>query len=115
MEAQKFKNIDFKRVAICLDQKPTNEKEEKFLREEATYEFYNLEQPGLSVKFPYGNTKYPVKITLFHGGRYVLPRHIAMHVESKGPPIYEWRPNGNGQMEKKLVGKKPRFQMRQVM
>jgi len=51
---------------------------------------------------------------LFHGGKYKLPRFIALWIESRTTPIWDWRPNGEGGMAKKLMGKNPRFQMRQV-
>jgi len=97
-----------------LGKQPSSEKEEKFLREVCEYEFYNLEEPGLEHRFPYGNTRHQHTFTLFHGGKYRLPRFIARHLESKGTPIWEWRPNGKGGMEKKQVGVKPRFRMSQV-
>jgi len=93
--------------------KPKNEKEEKFLREVCEFEFYNLEEPGLCHRFPYGNTKHSHNFTLFHGGKYKLPRFIAQWVESRTKPIWDWRPDGLGGMTKKLIGQDPRFQMRQ--
>lgn len=93
---------------------PKSEKEEKHLREIGKYEFYNLEEPGLALKFPYGNHKTQHTFTLFHGGKYDLPRFVARHLESCTTPIWDWRPDGMGRMEKKLVGHKPRFQLRHV-
>lgn len=104
---------DYSNLPI-LSSKPVSEKEEKFLREESEYEFYNLEQPGLAISFVYGGSKNKQKFTFFHGGKYRLPRFIAKHVESSGTPIYKWRPNGLGSLEKKLEGRKPRFRMSQV-
>jgi len=91
-----------------------NEKEEKYLREVCEYEFYNLEEPGLSLKFPYGNTRTKHNFQFFHGAKYKVPRHVAMHVESRSTPMWDWRPDGTGKMVKQHIGTKPRFQMRQV-
>ena len=93
---------------------PTNEKEEKFLKELCEFEFYNIEEPGLSIKFPYGNTSNKHNFTFFHGGKYTVPRHVARHLESCCTPIWDWRPDGTGKLTKNKVGEKPRFQMRQV-
>ena len=90
------------------------EAEEKVLRELVTYEFSNLEEPGLILKFPYGKHGNKHVFTFMHGGQYTIPRFIARHVESKSTPIWQWRPNGMGGMEKKKVGTKSRFQMREV-
>jgi len=83
-------------------------------KEEALFEFYNLEEPGLMLKFPYGGTKRIEKFTFLHGGKYKVRREIAAHVETRQTPIWSYRPNGIGQMEKQLTGWKPRFQMREV-
>lgn len=91
-----------------------NEKEEKFLREMLTYEFMNLEEPGLMLKFPYGNSKNKHTFTFFHGGKYLLPRFLARHVESKSTPIWGWKPDGSGRLIKEMKGVKSRFQMREV-
>jgi hypothetical protein len=93
---------------------PKNEAEEKFLREVCEYEFQNLEEPGLSHSFPYGNTKKHHTFKFFHGGKYKVPRFIARHLESCSTPMWNWRPDGTGKMEKQLVGSKARFQMRQT-
>jgi hypothetical protein len=50
----------------------------------------------------------------FHGTKYKIPRFLARHVESKGTPIWEWRPNGLGGMEKKNIGFKKRYTMTEV-
>lgn len=97
-----------------VGKQPETEKEEKFLREFCEFEFYNLEEPGLAQKFPYGNTSNNHTFTLFHGGKYRLPRFVARHLESCSTPIWDWRPDGNGRMTKRQVGTKPRFRMSQV-
>lgn len=94
--------------------KATSEKEKEWLNEEITFEFYNLEEPGLMVKFPYGTTKDFKNYILFHGGTYTLPRKVAKHIESCETPIWKWTPDGLGGMQKKLVGRKARFQCRQI-
>jgi hypothetical protein len=110
---QKVKPEDLQKLPI-IGKKLTNEKEENFLREICEFEFMNIEEPGLSHRFPYGNAKQSHNFTLFHGGKYKLPRFIAQWIESRTTPIWDWRPDGTGGMEKKLIGQKPRFQMRQV-
>lgn len=79
-----------------------------------TYEFYNLEEPGLSIKFPYGPSTNIKKYHLFHGGKHDLPEEVVRHVESCQTPMWAYRPDGNGQMVKQLTGWKSRFQLRQV-
>lgn len=90
------------------------EKEEKALREINTYEFSNTENPGVMQKFVYGDTRNNMTFTMFHGQRYDVPRFIARHVGSCGTPIYKYKPNGYGQMEKEQTGNKHRFMMREV-
>lgn len=113
LEHQKVKPEDLQKLPIII-KKPANEKEEKFLREICEFEFMNIEEPGLSHKFPYGDAKNSHTFTMFHGGKYKFPRFLAQWIESRNTPIWDWRPNGEGGMEKKLIGHKPRFQMRQV-
>jgi len=104
---------DFQKLPI-IGKQPSSEKEEKFLREVCEFEFINIEEPNVSLRFPYGNAKVQHNFTLFPGGKYKLPRFIARWIESRTTPIWEWRPDGRGSLEKKLIGNKPRFQMRQV-
>jgi hypothetical protein len=94
--------------------KVMSEKEKNWLEEVMDIEFYNIEEPGLMNKFPYGNTKNFKTYTLMHGGRYSLPRKVIKHIESRQTPIWAWQPDGKGQLTKKQVGSKPRFQCRQV-
>jgi hypothetical protein len=102
-----------KRLPICGAQ-PKSAKEEEYLREICTFEFRNIEEPGMMQKFPYGNTKVNNTFTFFDGGTYSVPRHVARHVESRGKPEYDWRPDGTGKMVPKLVRHTSRFQMRHV-
>ncbi len=97
-------------------QQPETEKEENFLREMGEYEFYNLEEPGLSIKFPYGSTRQKHTFNFFHGAKYRVPRFLAQYLETRSTPIWDWRPDpeGTGKMTKQRMGDKPRFQMRQV-
>ncbi len=104
---------DFARLPIVGPQ-PRDDKEEVYLREVCEFEFYNLEDTGLSIKFPYGSTNIRENFQFFHGGKYKIPRHVAMHVETRTTPRYEWRPDGTGKMISERVGDKPRFQMRQT-
>ena len=92
---------------------PINEREEEHLKEICSYEFYNLEEPGLSIKFPYGNTRFMRNFQFFHGAVYKIPRHVARHMENCTTPIWDNRPDGSGRMVKTKIGTKPRFQMRQ--
>lgn len=94
--------------------KKLTEKEEKWLREVSTYEFMNLEEPGLMASFAYGAAGNMMSFKLFHGAKYQLPRFIARHIESKATPIWNWRPDGLGGMHKERVGEKSRFQLREV-
>lgn len=112
-EKSEVKTDAYKNLPIVGEQ-PTCAKEEQFLREVCEYEFNNLEEPGLMHKFPYGNSKHSHNFVLMHGSKYKVPRFIARHIESCAVPIWEWRPNGLGGLEKKYQGTKPRFQMRQV-
>lgn len=94
-------------------EKPKSEKEEKFLREIKTYEFYNVENPGLMLSFPYGSSSCQKTFKFLHGQTYQVPRHVARHLENCSTPMWSWRPNGTGQMVKQKVGEKSRFQMRE--
>lgn len=113
-------SADVKRLARLPIIDPENpgkkysDKEEKYWREIRTYEFMNLEEPGLMQQFSYGNSHNHHNFKLFHGGKYQLPRFIARHVESKSTPIWKWRPDGMGSLQKSLVGRKPRFQLRET-
>jgi hypothetical protein len=91
-----------------------SEKEEKHLREVVNYEFMNLEEPGLGQKFSYGNASNKHTFEFEHGGKYLVPRFIARHVESRSTPIWGWQPDGTGSMQKTLKGRNSRFQMREV-
>jgi len=89
------------------------EKEEKHLKEMSVYEFVNTEEPGVLQEFSYGNTRNNMKFVLMHGGKYLLSRFVAQHINSRGTPIWDRRPNGMGQMEKTNAGSKPRFYLRE--
>lgn len=106
-----------KRNDAVQEREPTkvvSDREKSWLEEEIEVEFYNIEEPGLMNKFPYGTTKNFKVYTLMHGGRYTLPRRVIQHIESRQTPIWKWQPDGSGSMQKKLSGMKPRFQCRQV-
>lgn len=97
-----------------IGEKPENEREEKYLKEICEYEFQNIKEPGSSISFPYGSTKNYVVFDFKHGQKYKVPRHIARHVEKCSTPIYKWKPDGNGSLEKNITGTDSRFQMRPV-
>lgn len=101
------------KILPIIGKQPESEKEEKFLKEVLPYEFYNVEEPGLTHTFPYGNTRHQRTFKFFHGQTYHVPRHVARHVENCTTPIWAWRPDGTGRMVKQKIGEKPRFQMRQ--
>jgi hypothetical protein len=95
-------------------QKDKEDRKKEWLAEEVRVEFFNLEEPGVPVKFMHGTTKKPETYTLLHGGKYTLRREVTQHVESRQTPIWGYKPNGEGQMEKTLKGYKSRFQCRQL-
>ena len=96
-----------------VGKQPENEKEDKFLRELCDYEFINTEEAGLTHKFGYGSSTNYHTFEFWHGAVYKVPRFIARHIESCVTPIWAWRPDGTGRMNKQYIGTKPRFQMRQ--
>lgn len=114
------KNYDINKVKNLPIIDPDNpskkftDKEEKFLRELITCEFMNLEEPGLLQRFTYGNQKNKTTFTFFHGGKYKVPRFIARHIGSRSTPIWGWKPDGYGTMQKVRKGTKSRFQMREI-
>jgi hypothetical protein len=110
------KVFDEKKLADLpiVGKQPVNEKEEKHLKEFFEFEFYNNEEPGIAIQFPYGSTKNNIVFTFRHGEKYRIPRHVARHVESCTTPVYLWKSNGSGAMQKTKAGIKSRFHMRQV-
>lgn len=107
------KDSDFKDLPI-LGKKPKDEKEEKYLREVREFQFSNLAEAGVAHKFVYGNAKKNKKFLFFHDQVYSVPRFIARHLEECSTPLYEWRPDGLGNLTKKYIGANRRFQMREV-
>ena len=106
-----------KKHAFEKEEVPTkimSDKERIWLEEEIEVEFYNIEEPGMINKFPYGTTKDYKVYTLFHGGKYKLPRKVIKHLETRQTPIWKFAPDGMGSMIKQMMGWKPRFQCRQV-
>lgn len=97
-----------------VGKQPETDEEEAFLREVVEFEFYNSEEPGVAVSFPYGSTKKNHVFLFRHGEKYKIPRHVARHVESRSTPLYKWQASGTGTMQKSRTGTKTRFQMRQV-
>ena len=118
-QTQNESKIDLKKMQnlpIIDAKNPTKkytEKEEKWLREICTYEFMNIEEPGLMHSFSYGCSGNMMKFTFFHGGTYKVPRFIAQHINSRSTPIWGWRPDGTGSIRKELTGRNSRFQMRE--
>lgn len=113
-DVAKSKDTEFLASLPIVGKLPSSEKEENYLREVCEYQFFNLEEAGMEVKFPYGSTRKYHNFVFYHGQNYKVPRHVARHVESCSTPIWDWRPDGTGKMIKQRVGEKPRFQMRHV-
>ena len=107
-------NLEAIRKLPIVGDQPESAKEEEFLREVCEYEFQNIEEAGLMLTFPYGDGNKSHTFTFLHGAKYKLPRFLARHVESCSSPIWKWRPNGLGALEKQYEGRQPRFQMREV-
>jgi hypothetical protein len=80
--------------------------------EEIEVEFYNLENPGLTIKFAYGSTKNKKIYTLFHGGKYKLPRSVVKHISTRQMPLWNYTSDGTGRLRKNLLGYKSRFECR---
>ena len=97
--------------AVIKDKK---DRQKEWLNEEMMVEFYNLEEPGVPIKFTFGPTSKPETHTLLHGGKYRLKRSLINHIESRQTPIWGYKPDGYGKMEKNLEGYKTRFQCRQI-
>jgi hypothetical protein len=94
--------------------KDKKDRQKEWLEEMITFEFFNLEEQGAPLKFSYGSTKDAKKYLLLHGGKYTYPREIVNHIESRKTPLWSYKPDGNGMMQKALNGYKSRFQCRQV-
>jgi len=95
-------------------QKNEKERRKDWLSEEINVEFFNLEEPGVPLKFTFGTTRKPEKHILLHGGKYKLRREVVNHVESRQIPIWGYTPDGEGRMKKTLKSYKSRFQCRQI-
>jgi len=95
-------------------QKDKKDRQREWLKEPITFEFFNLEEPGVPVKFSFGSTNKTETYTMLHGGKYTYPREVIQHLESRQVPIWGYQPDGRGVMQKKLEGYKSRFQCRQI-
>lgn len=76
-------------------------------------QFFNLEDPGLKIKFSYGHANNVKNYELWHAGKYKLPRGLVRHLESRQTPIYEYKMTEAGK-HKELIGYRQRFNLRQV-
>lgn len=101
-------------AAVATVHKDKKEREKEWLEEKITFEFFNLEEPGVLVKFSFGPTNNIKKYTMMHGGKYNHPRKVLRHLESRQTPMWGYKPDGNGAMAKSLQGYKSRFQCRQI-
>ena len=97
--------------AVLRDKK---DRKEEWLKEDITFEFFNLEEASVPITFSHGPTNNIKKYTLLHGGRYTYPRSLIQHVESRQTPMWGFKPDGHGRMVKALEGYKSRFQCRQL-
>lgn len=106
-----------------IDQKEMAEEKSRDLRKKKDapkfkYEFINMEQPGKSLSFFYGDARRPQKIHWKHGEVVECTEEIAEHVQSRQTPIWEWvqiiAPNGVPSKVGKIVGYTPRFFMKKV-
>lgn len=89
-----------------------NQKE--WLEEKILVEFRNLEEPNMIHTFSYGPSKKVKTYKLVPGGKYELSRELVNHLNTRAVPDYRWVPDGLGNMTKKLIGTKPRFQCSEV-
>lgn len=94
--------------------KDKKDRRKDWLAEEIFVEFFNLEEPGVPIKFSFGPTNKTETHTLLHGGKYRLRREVVEHIESRQTPLWGYKPDGRGQMQKNLEGYKSRFQCRQI-
>ena len=94
--------------------KDKKQQRKDWMNEEIRIEFFNLEEPGVPLKFVFGPTRKTETHTLLHGGKYTLRREVVQHVESRQTPIWGYKPDGEGRMQKDLKGYKSRFQCRQM-
>jgi hypothetical protein len=90
--------------------KKISDKEQAWLDEEVTFEFYNIEEPGSDLQFSFGPANNIKNYHLKHGQRYKYPRRVVNHIESKGPGNWALRPDGQGGTNAVKEGIKPRFQ-----
>lgn len=92
--------------------KKISDKEKAYLDEEVEIEFYNIEEPGVSLEFSYGPANDIKNYKLLHGGKHRLTRRVVQHIESKGPANWVMRPDGLGSSMAVKEGSRPRFQCR---
>lgn len=94
--------------------KSEEERRAEWMAEDIKFEFNNLEEPGVPIKFSFGPTSDIKSYYLLHGGKYTHPRSLVQHLESSVIPIWGYKPDGSGAMVKNLEGHKSRFQCRQL-
>lgn len=99
------------RLRIQRDKKDAKK---AWLAEDITFEFFNLEEPGVPVNFAHGPTNDIKKYLMMHGGKYTESRSLVQHLESRQTPIWGFKPDGSGNLVKTLNGYKSRFQCRQL-
>jgi len=61
--------------------KEKKRRREEWLEEEILFEFFNLEEPGIPLKFSFGPASKPEKHLLLHGGKYRKKRALLQHLE----------------------------------
>tara|TARA_R110002126_G_scaffold127479_1_gene269685 strand:+ start:50 stop:370 length:321 start_codon:yes stop_codon:yes gene_type:complete len=90
------------------------DRKKEWLKEIIPFEFFNLEEPGVPIKFSFGPTNKTKTYTMLHGGKYNYPREVVQHLESRQTPIWGYKPDGSGKSAKNLEGYRSRFQCRQL-
>ena len=107
--------IEEPKEVLSVDEVLEREDVRKFEEKKAPYgedvevEIYNIEEPGAPINVVYGPANNLYKKTFLHGGKYKIPKEIIKWLESRQVPLYKWRPDGTGAMQKTLIGYKQRF------
>jgi len=106
-----------------IDAKESAEEKARDLRKKKDepklkYEFINMEQPGRSLSFFYGDARRPEKFSFHHNQVVEVREEIAEHVQSRQTPIWKWVDSvsydGSPRRVAKIVGYTPRFYMKRV-
>lgn len=107
------KNLSIDEVAERED-KHAFEAKKAAVNDDVEVEVYNIEEPGAPIAVVHGPANNLFKKKFLHGGKYTLPRKIVKFIESRQRPIYKWKPDGSGIMQKQIIGYEQRFSCKQV-